>query len=264
MIAGTVAAVVFLNSLALGQTQAGGARAGIGRVFDGAGRSTASKELQQKMNGGLLKLAAAKAKAKAAKARALPPSRPSAGVTATRREESPAAPPPPSYTDFRPARDTDFVDRFAAAVSADPNERQLVKQLVTTVRDAFEQEVAKQGRPNNLAAAFTFFVASTVTVYHDDPEPSDASTDKLWDALNETLNDLPEMSRLTDAEKQEMYELLVACGGLVLAGHMFSKQNNDAKSAAVYRQLAGELIKTLLKADPEKLRFNSGGLEVKG
>ena len=137
-----------------------------------------------------------------------------------------------------------------------------MRQLVTITRTEFEKEVAKRGRTNNLAAALTFFVASTVTVYHNDPEPSDDAIDQLWDGLNGTLNGLPEMSKLTDAEKQEMYEMLVACGGLVLAGHMLSKEGGDASAAALYRQLAGELIKTVLQVEPGNLRFNSGGLNI--
>ena len=248
-----------ITSSAFSQTAAGGAKSGIGRVFDAAGRSTAAKELQSKMNGNLLKLAVTRSKA----AKAKPAStRASTGSTPARR--SPAVPPPaaPSYTEFRPSNDTDFVDRFASALSTDANERQMVKTLVTGVRDAFEQEVSKKGRPNNLAAAFTFFVASTAMVYHNDPEPSDEAVDRLWDALDETMNGLPEMSRLSNAEKQEMYEMLVACGGLVLAGHVYAKQNNDANAAAVYRKLAGELIRTVLQSDPDSIRFNKSGLNV--
>ena len=249
---------------AAGQT-AGGARAGIGRVFDGAARSAAARGVQQKMNGGLLK--AAVARSTAPKARPTAARTPPSPATVARRQPTlpstvtePA--PQPSYTDFRPVEGTDFVERFASALSSNPNEKELVRQLVTITRTEFEKEVAKRGRANNLAAAFTFFVAATVTTYHNDPEPSDQAIDQLWDGLNESLNGLPEMSKLTDAEKQEMYEMLVACGGLVLAGHMLSKEGGDASSAAVYKQLAGELIRSVLQMDPDKVRFNSAGLNI--
>lgn len=248
---------------AAGQTQAGGARAGIGRVFEGAARTAAARGIQQKLNGGLLKTAVAKSKA--AKARSTTVRAPSSSVTAKRSAAAPAttaAVAEPSYTDFRPTTGTDFVERFASALSSNPTEKELVRQLVAITRIEFEKEVAQRGRANNLAAALTFFVASAVTVYHNDPEPSDEAIDQLWDGLNGTLNGLPEMSKLTDAEKQEMYEMLVACGGLVLAGHMLSKEGGDANSAAVYRQLAGELIKTVLQVEPGNVRFNSGGLNI--
>ena len=249
---------------AAGQT-AGGAKAGLGRVFDAAGKSAAARGVQEKLNGGLLKMAVARSKAPKAKATAVrtPPTTPTArrptAVPSTTVVEPDVQ---PSYTDFRPATGTDFVERFASALSTNPNEKELVRQLVTLTRTEFEKEVAKRGRANNLAAALTFFIASTVTVYNDDPEPSDQAIDQLWDGLNDTLNGLPEMSKLTDAEKQEMYEMLVACGGLVLAGHMISKQGGDTNSAATYRQLAGQLIKTVMQTEPNKLRFNSSGLNV--
>ena len=250
---------------ASGQT-AGGAKAGIGRVFDGAVRSAAARGVQQKMNGGLLKAAVAKsrtAKAKPTAARTLPSAAMTGRPASTPTIAEPVEP-QPSYTDFRPTTGTDFVDRFASALSSNPTEKKLVRQLVTITRAEFEKEVSKRGRANNLAAALTFFVASTVTVYHNDPEPSDEAIDQLWDGLNDTLNGLPEMSKLTDAEKQDMYEMLVACGGLVLAGHVLSKEGGDAGSAAVYRQLAGELIKQVLHVEPDKMRFNSAGLNITG
>jgi len=250
---------------ASGQT-AGGGKAGIGRVFDGAVRSAAARGVQQKMNKGLLKAAVAKSRTAKAKPTAsrTPPSTAMTRQPASIPTTAEPVEPQPSYTDFRPTTGTDFVDRFASALSSNPTEKELVRQLVTITRAEFEKEVSKRGRANNLAAALTFFVASTVTVYHNDPEPSDEAIDQLWDGLNDTLNGLPEMSKLTDAEKQEMYEMLVACGGLVLAGHVLSKEGGDAGSAAVYRQLAGELIKQVLHVEPDKVRFNSAGLNITG
>lgn len=255
-------ALLLLTAAAYPQIQAGGAKAGLGRVFDGAGRSAAAKELQQKMNGNLLRTAVARSKA--AKAKSGPNRTPGDSSTAKRPSATPAAPAASSYTDFRPAQDSDFADRFAMALSSDAGERASIKQIVTSVKSGFEKEVEKRGRPNNLAAAFTFFVASTVTVYHDDPEPDDRTIDELWDGINDTLNGLPEISRLTDREKQEMYEMLIACGGLVLAGHVYSSETGDANAAAVYRQLAGELIRTVLQTDPETLRFGENGLKIAG
>ena len=257
--------VVLTGSISAGgQTQEGGAKAGIGRVLDGSPRSAAARGIQQKINGGLLK--AAVAKSKTTKARSTTVRTPSTERDRPSSAKLPAAPAEtePSYTDFRPTAGTDFVERFASTLTNDPTEKELVRQLVTITRTEFEKEVSKRGRANNIAAALTFFIASTATVYHNDPEPSDAAIDQLWDGLNDTLNGLPEMSKLTDAEKQEMYEMLVACGGLVLAGHVLSKENGDARSAAIYRELAGELIKTVLQVEPGKVRFAAGGLNVTG
>ena len=255
-----------LYGVSWGQVQASGAKAAIGRVFDGAARSAAARGVQEKLNGGLLKMAVAKSRTP--KSRSTAVRTPSTTVMSKRpipALTTPAEPDvQPSYTDFRPTTGTDFVERFASTLSSNPSEKEMVRQLVTVTRTEFEKEVAKRGRANNLAAALTFFVASTVTVYHNDPEPSDQAVDQLWDGLNETLNGLPEMSKLTDAEKQEMYEMLVACGGLVLAGHMLSKEGGDADSAAVYRKLAGELVKAVLKTEPDKVRFTSGGFNIAG
>jgi hypothetical protein len=73
---------------AAGQAQAGGAKAGIGRVFEGAARSTAARGVQQKLNGGLLK--AAVAKSRTPRARATIARTPSSIVTAKRPSAAPS------------------------------------------------------------------------------------------------------------------------------------------------------------------------------
>lgn len=138
-----------------------------------------------------------------------------------------------------------------------------MRQLFSLTREAFEKEVAAKGRGNNIAAAFTFFIASTVMVYHDDPEPSDQAIDKLWDSMDATLSESPEMAGMSDADKQMINDMLVAFGGFVLAGNLEAKSSGNADSRRVFKELSGVLIQNVLKTDPAKLRFTNVGLDMK-
>lgn len=247
----------------IAQKAGSGLAGGAGKVYDAAGKSAAVRELQQKMNTGLLRTAisrASGAKTRSTQPKTSIPSKNSAG----RPSQITLLPPSsqPVFTDFTPTRNDDFATTFAESVGSNPTEREFVKQLVITTKDAFEKEVAAKGRKNNLAAALTFFVATTVMVYHDDPEPSDEAVDTLWDGLNDTLNDLPALAAMSDAEKQEMYDTLVALSGLVLVGHMSSSQTGDVATKRLYKELAGALIETVLKTEASKLRFGAKGLNV--
>lgn len=245
--------ILFLASLGLAQVQGGGAAAGIGRTVEAAGKSAASRELQRKMGSTLVR---AVAREKAAPRR----------VSSGGRPQS-AKPSTPALIDtssafFKPDPRADTMAKIADELGTNPTERQQLRQLFTATKTEFEKQVAAKGRSNNLPAAFTFFIASTVTVYRDDPEPSDQAIDKLWDGMSGALTEMPEMSNLSDSEKQQLYDMLVAFSGFVLAGYMESKTTGDADTLKVFQTLSGELIRSVLKTDPATLRFSKDGLDI--
>ena len=252
--------VIFFSSLilpgvCLAQAQGGGAVAGIGRTVEAAGRSAAAKELQRKIGGTLVR---AVAREKTAPRKAIAGSRPK---SVTRSAIVPA-PIDGTAAFFKPDPRADSMAKIADELGSNPTERQQLRQLFDATKQAFEKEVAAKGRSNNLPAAFTFFIASTVTVYRDDPEPSDQAIDKLWDGMSGALTETPEMANLSDAEKQQLYDMLVAFSGFVLAGYMEAKTSGDADTLKVFQTLSGELIRTVLKTDPATLRFSKNGLDI--
>lgn len=247
--------VFVLCGVAFAQVQGGGAAAGIGRTVEAVGKSSAARELQRKMGGTIVR---AVAREKAVPRKAAPGGRPQSARPSTIVR----APLNDTAVFFKPDPRADSMAKIADELGSNPTERQQLRQLFTATKDAFEKEVAAKGRSNNLPAAFTFFIASTVTVYRDDPEPSDPAIDKLWDGMSGALSEMPEMSNLSDAEKQQLYDMLVAFSGLVLAGYMESKTSGDAETLNVFQTLSGELIRTVLKTDPATLRFTKDGLNI--
>lgn len=252
-----VAFSLSLSGIAAAQAQGGGAAAGIGRSFEAAGRSVAARDLQRKLGGTLVK-AVAREKSTARKTSTV--TRPRTGSAA--RPTAAAKPVDDTAAYFKPDSRSDAMTSLANEIGSNPTERQQLLQIFTATKQAFEKEVAAKGRSNNLPAAFTFFIATTVTVYRDDPEPTDQAIDNLWDGMSGALTEMPELSKLTNAEKQTLYDMLVALSGFVLAGYMEGKNSGDADTAAIFKQLSGELIRSILKTDPETLRFNQDGLNI--
>jgi len=247
--------ILLLAGLAVAQSQGGGAAAGIGRTVEAAGRSVAARELQKKIGGTLVR---AVAREKRGSGQVSAGGRPKA---ARATAAAPAAI-DNSAAFFKPDPRADTMAKIADELGTNPTERQQLRQLFTATKIEFEKQVASKGRSNNLPAAFTLFIASTVTVYRDDPEPSDQATDKLWDGMSGALTESPEMSNLSDSEKQQLYDMLVAFSGFVLAGYMESKKSGDADTLKVFQTLSGELIRTVLKTDPATLRFSKDGLDI--
>lgn len=252
-----VVIVLILAGLCFAQSQGGGAAAGIGRVFEASGRSAAARDLQKKLGGTLIR-AVAREKTVARKPTPAGRTKPARSSAAAAVQTAPSDP----ATFFKPDPRSDMMAKLADELGSNATERQQLRQLFTATKQAFEKEVAAKGRSNNLPAAFTFFIASTVTVYRDDPEPSDQAIDNLWDGMSGALSEMPETSNLTDAEKQQLYDMLIAFSGFVLAGYMEAKNTGDADALKIFETLSGELIRTILKTEPEKLRFTKDGLNI--
>lgn len=241
---------------AAAQVESGGApvSAGVGKVFEASGRSAAGRELQKKMNSTLIRaIAREKASTRAPRDKA-------------KQSQNPAPLPSSPFNDrsvfFKPDPAADNMAVIANQLGTTAAERESLRQLFAATKVAFEREVAAKGRSSNLPAAFTFFIASTVTVYRDDPEPSDEAIDNLWEGMNSALSELPELSKLSNGEKALMYDTLIALSGFVLAGHMEATASGNIENKAIFKTLSGALIESVLKTDPNNLRFGPRGLEI--
>lgn len=240
------------------QVQGGGGggsvAAGAGKAYGASGKSAAAREIQRKMNTTLLR---AIAREKAAKK-----SVQQAGSKGIRPRETPApAPIPVDSGFFKPDVLADNFTQVADSLGTTAEEKAQLRLLFVATKEAFEKEVASKGRANNLSAAFTLFIATTLTVYHDDPEPSDQAIDALWDGMSGALSEMPELSRLTDAEKQQMYDTMIAFSGFLLAGYVEGKNSGDADTVKTFKTLAGVLFETVLKTKAANVRFSKTGLE---
>jgi len=155
------------------------------------------------------------------------------------------------------------VDRaLVNGLTTNPDEQAALLVLLRETKKAYEVEVAKTGRSNNIATAFTFFIATCVTAYNDAPEPSDEATDNLMDALTEIMSAAPQITQLSNRNKQLLHDRLVYVSGLILAGYLNGKQTNDQRTTTAFRLLAGACLQSVLQLEPRRLHFNQAGLVV--
>lgn len=258
VLSGLIAAVPIAAS---GQV---GAAGGYGKVYEAAGKAPATRGLQQGM-GATLQRAVQKSRVAAGRSGTSKPGRAQMKSTSPGRpaiEPIRPAATANNYAFFRPDSNIDTFGSLADALGSNTNERAMLRSLFSETKKAFETEVAAKGRANNLAAAYTFFVAASTMVYHDDPEPSDEAIDKLWDGMNAVFDETPDFANVPNTDKQQLYDTLLAFSGLILAGQMEAKNNGDEETLKVFKQLSGVLIQTILKTDPEKVRFKNGSLMI--
>jgi hypothetical protein len=261
----TIALIAGAACAAAGQVAAAGAAGGYGKVYEAAGKAPATRGLQQGM-GATLQRAVQKSRSATGRSGTSKPGRvqmrSTSPVPARSTQPAPQSSPESNYAFFKPDPGVDTFGLMADSLSSNTNERALLRSMFSETKKAFESEVAAKGRSNNLAAAYTFFVAASTMVYHNDPEPSDQEIDQLWDGMNSVFNETPEFASIPDADKQQLYDMLIAFSGLLLVGHLEARNNGDGATVQTFKQLSGVLIQTILKTDPEKLRFKNGGLNI--
>ncbi len=161
---------------------------------------------------------------------------------------------------FRPDATIDTGKLLGDSLGSSPEEKALLKQIYVAVKTSYEKEASAKGWQNNIAGALTFFIVSSVTVYHDAPEPSDESVATLYQAINATIDEIPEFEKLPNKDKVAFNNLLIAFSAIPLATYIEGKQNGDAATVKTAGQLAGELLQMILKTDPKNVRFENGSI----
>ena len=174
-------------------------------------------------------------------------------------------PPPPApkyYGKYLPDSSVNMAVTISNTLFEKPEERNQLKQVIDVVQAAYKEEAAKKGWNNNVASGMTFFLISMATVYQDAPEPDDATTDAVYEAVNQAIDAVPEFATASNKDKTTINDMLVGFTALPLATYMEGKQSNNQESVAVAKALAGEMIKLVLKIEPGSLKFDSKSLKI--
>lgn len=257
---------IFLGSIGLfvladaAFSQVGGGGQAIAKAVRIAEASAASREFRSGLNANLIAAAAARSKAPVRR-----PASPAAKTSVSGRKPNQALLSIAGQTErtqFVSTGQVDYPTRLADLMDLRGQEREVMIEIFRATKTEFERQVAAKGRQNNLSAALVFFLAATVTVYHNEPEPSEAAIDALWDGMEATLREMPQLDRLSDAEKEELYNVLVCTSGMILAFNEIARQNNDPDLLSLSRNVAGTMIRQTLNTNPEKIRFTRTGLFV--
>jgi hypothetical protein len=160
-----------------------------------------------------------------------------------------------SAVTFKPAGDSGVARALADALGVSEQSKAELKELFAQIKQGYETDVVKEGKSNNLAAAFTFFIALNVMAYRREPEPSDGATETLFGELQRVITSAPELSRLPDAEKQRMHDWLVCVAGYTLVHHAVAKQTGDARAADINREFAAYALRLVLGVEASRLSF---------
>lgn len=251
-------------------SNAGGYNGGYGQVYQTFGlaqatinmQNTTQMQIQKLMMQAAMEKKWGKEAVRKAQQNANSSGRSTVADNRTTSPKTTPAPAPKNYAKFTPALSANNLKIIADTIGTTDEEKTLLKQIFSETKKGFEAEAAKKGMKNNVAAAMTFLIASTVTVYHDAPEPTDEATEILFSALNQMFDEMPEMASVPNKDKQFLYDTYVSFSGLALVGYMQAKENKDDEMLKQYQTIAGALLREVLKMNPDKIRFEGNTVKI--
>jgi hypothetical protein len=168
-----------------------------------------------------------------------------------------AAPPPPAPKNlgvFKPGKTTTF-QKLGDAIGSTKEEKDAVALIGSATKDAFEAQPETKAWRNNVAGAFAFFLIGNLTIASGQEEPSDETSQALFQALNQALDANPEFAKTSAKQKQEMYELLIGFTGVPLAIYEDAKARNDAKQMKQAQEISTKLIELVFKTDASQVKL---------
>ncbi|MCM3870733.1 MAG: hypothetical protein ND895_08575 [Pyrinomonadaceae bacterium] len=268
-----VIAIVLLSAgIANAQTQntyGGGYSTGYGTVYGSFGLAMATQNMYNTMQLQMQKTMARNAMIKrwglAAVEKAEREAKSGSGSSASSGAKIVVARPPVvrNHGVFRPDPTIDSGQAFAEALGETPEEKALIKRIYTATKAAYEKEAASKGWDNNIAGGLTLFTVTAMTIYRDAEEPSAEAASAYFKVVNSALDEMPEFATVANKDKQSFNNLMIGFSGLMLAGYLEGKQNNDAETIATYRKLAGVLINMVLKTNPDNITVENNQIVMK-
>lgn len=138
-------------------------------------------------------------------------------------------------------------------------ERDQYFKMMNAVLTAFDAEAAKAGRKNDIPSALSYFLAENARIYHGQTDLSDAQFFELRNRIAQALAADGSIGSMTDRQKQEMYETLIAYTGLTQYGYEESLKAGNQQMAQGYQKLAGMNLQAVTKLSPDEIDLGTIG-----
>lgn len=176
----------------------------------------------------------------------------------------PAAPAPRAYplssSGFARSAAARMPERMAAATPA--ADRAKVKETYRAMLDAYDQLLRDsneyQRLHNNVAGALTFLVAASHYAHADGAVLSQPQQEAILRDFNAALAQTPAFARLSNAQKQELFETAAIAGAYVLTMHRLGTEQGRPEHVRVAREVADLALDQVLGTSLSRLSLRDG------
>ncbi len=152
---------------------------------------------------------------------------------------------------------------LANKIGQTPAQQEQMVAVLNALFQEFDKQAARLGMPNDLAFDLSYFLAQNATVFHGGADPKDAQFLDLRATVLAAVGQSGGLGNLTDQQKQEFHEMLVAFTGLVYLGYQDAMKRGDREGVQSYRRLAGLNLKAITHIEPERINITDQGLTIR-
>ena len=138
---------------------------------------------------------------------------------------------------------------LADALGSDAAQKKTLSDAFDQLLAAYNAEMRKENKANDLAAALTFFIVANVATYTGGEPISDADAEELYSSIASNLEAVPAVAAMSNAEKHRMHDWLAVMSGFIHASYLDSKNRGSSDGLAVSRELAVQSTKLVLGID---------------
>jgi hypothetical protein len=163
---------------------------------------------------------------------------------------------------FTPDPSVNTAAKLAAAYPT-PN-RQEAEGLFREMLALYGRVEEKYNIPKyDLAGAAAVFILSSHIAYSGVDQPPEMIA-PLAAQLRSAMASNPEMAKLSNRDRQDMYEQFAIIGMFVEGTRYALQSQSNAKISANLKKAGGDYLRTFLKTDPANLRFSNKGVFIEG
>jgi hypothetical protein len=168
--------------------------------------------------------------------------RASGSPTPAARSESAIRQYPITASDFKPVAARLMPDQIANSTPGLTGEqREGLRTLSNYYLTSFESEARK----NNIANAMTFLLGVSILILSG-KEVSDAESEQMIAAFNNTMGANPQFVSMTPRDKQILYESAVVMGGMIALLHSQGAEQKDVAMQSEAKELSLAIVKHFL------------------
>lgn len=175
------------------------------------------------------------------------------------RGAAPRSAPAHGVTTFRSTGGWILPDQLAAR---EPQRRAEVAAYYARLLEAHRDMAARKGVANDVARAAAFAISSLYYVYRGGAQPSEATLDALRREVSEAFMHSAPFQRMSDRERQLIYERFVIQGTGISATFESARSTGNRRQLERLRAMAGEDLARMVGAPASRIRLTEAGLST--
>jgi hypothetical protein len=165
---------------------------------------------------------------------------------------------------FRPVADQIAPRKMALSFADSPAEQRRLETMFSEALEHYRGRLRQAGLPtNDVARAASYLITACHYVVNDGVELDEGQRDALRSHMRELFSTDETFQRMTDRERQELFEDYGITATWIDAGYNIVKRAGDREGVRQWRAMARQNFTAVLGVPPESVVFTARGVHYK-